>query len=197
MRTLLTIACILLVAATDLHAQEAANEDTKLAELALSDDTIQLRYRSDTDVTDELSGEKSYAVFLSEERDVVGTAGLLIDTDLRLAPRLEIQLGPQAYAALLSEENEDIVAIAFGTQVRLPLDRRRGIAVVGHAFYAPDVLSFGSADNLTDFMARGEIRLSERLLGFAGYRWFRFDQTLRDRRTLQNEMFAGVQWQLK
>jgi hypothetical protein len=59
------------------------------------------------------------------------------------------------------------------------------------------VLSFGAADNLTDLMARAEIGLNDRLIGFVGYRWFRFDQINRDRRTLQQELFAGVQWRLR
>jgi hypothetical protein len=33
--------------------------------------------------------------------------------------------------------------------------------------------------------------------GFAGYRWFRLDLTMRDRNTLQNELFAGVHYQLQ
>jgi len=189
---------VALATASAAHSQNATElSEAPRAELALSDDTIQARYVGGTRISDEMQAQKTFAVFLSESRDVVGSAGLLVETDLHLLPRLTIQLGPQAYAALLSEENEDAVAVAFGAQARLDLNRGRGLAIVGHAFYAPDVLSFGSADNLSDFMARAEMRLTQRLIGFGGFRWFHFDQPDRDRRTLQNEVFAGVQWRLK
>jgi hypothetical protein len=98
---------------------------------------------------------------------------------------------------LLNEENEDMFALAIGATVRFDVIRSRGIAIVGSANWSPDILTFGSADNLTDMMARGEIRLSDRVIGFAGYRWFRLDLTMRERNTLQNELFAGLNWRLQ
>ncbi len=59
------------------------------------------------------------------------------------------------------------------------------------------MLTFGSADNLQDYMARAEIRLNSSLLGFVGYRWFELDLLERQERKLQNELFAGVRWQLR
>jgi hypothetical protein len=119
-----------------------------------------------------------------------------MNSDLELGA-FEIDFGPQAYAALLEEENEDVFAIALGVEARLNLVPSRALAVVGTAFYSPDVLTFGSADNVTDFAARAEIRLRERIVGFAGYRWFELDLLMREERRLQNEIFAGVRWQLR
>ncbi len=65
------------------------------------------------------------------------------------------------------------------------------------AYWSPDVLTFGEADNLTDFMARAEMRLADRVTGFVGYRWFTLDQLDREDRDLQNELFAGINWQLR
>ena len=123
-------------------------------------------------------------------------AAILFDTDLELGP-FQVRLGPQAYAALLNEENEDVFALAISASVRFDLIPSRGVALVGSANWSPDITTFGSADNLSDFMARAEMRLSDRVTGFAGYRWFRLDLTERERKTLQNELFAGVHWQLQ
>ena len=55
---------------------------------------------------------------------------------------------------------------------------------------------FGSANNLTDLSARLEFRLQERLTVFGGMRWFEFDLTEGEgKRTLQEELFAGMSWQ--
>lgn len=178
-----------------LRAQEAGDTDRRYLELALSDETAQVRYDGPTS----LGGDDSrsvYAIFLSEDRDVVGSAGVLMDSDLDLGA-VSVRFGPQAYAALLDEENEDVLALALGLEARLDLARNRGLAVVGSAFYSPDILTFGSADNLRDFAARAELRLSDRLLGFAGYRWFELDVLEREKRELQKEIFVGVRWRLR
>lgn len=185
---------LVLIAASAAHAQEAAPAQRAL-ELALSDETAQVRYLDDTEIGGQENSELAYSIFLSEERDVVGSAAALIGSDLNLGA-FEIRLGPQAYAALLSEENNDVFALAFGLDARLNLVRSRAIAVVGSAFWSPDVLTFGQADNLTDFMARVEMALTDRLLGFAGYRWFELDLLDRQERKLQNELFVGARWRL-
>ena len=109
--------------------------------------------------------------------------------------RLQINFGPRAYAALLEEENEDVMAVSLGAEVRFEMDRDSGFAVVGEAYYAPDILTFGAANNLMDLSARLEIRLQQRLTVFGGMRWFEFDLAEgEDTRTLQEELFVGVGW---
>ena len=183
-----------LIATTVVQAQQGPTE--RAIELAMSDETAQVRYIDDTEFGGQGNNELSYALFLSEERDVVGSAGVLIPSNLNLG-EFEIRFGPQAYAALLSEENNDVFALAFGLDARLNLARNRGLAVVGSAYWSPDVLTFGSADNLRDFMARAELQLTNQLLGFGGYRWFELDLLERQERGLQNEIFIGVRWQLR
>jgi hypothetical protein len=189
------IATAFLTSAVATPALAQTDPVQRSIELALSEETAQLRYDTPTSA----GGENSrmfYTLFLSEERDVVGSAALLLDSDLQLGP-FDFHFGPQAYVALLDEENEDVFALSLGLEARFNLVPSRGIAIVGSAFYSPDVLTFGAADNLTDFMARAEIRLNEQLVGFAGYRWFELDLLDRDERRLQNEVFAGVRWQLR
>lgn len=179
-----------------LSAQPRREAENSSIELALSDQTVQLRYRTPTRVGGQQNSEIAYGVFLSEDRDTVVSAALLMGADLNLGP-LSIQFGPQAHAVLLSEENNDVFALSIGAQLRYELIPSRGIALEGSAFYSPDVLTFGSADKLTDFMARAEIRLTDRIVGFAGYRWFELDLLMRQEQSLQNELFAGVQWELR
>ncbi|HVY82131.1 MAG TPA: YfaZ family outer membrane protein [Steroidobacteraceae bacterium] len=178
------------------HAQAPPSSDRPAAEVALSSETLQLRY----DTPSDLGGEGSrmaYGLFLSEDRDVVGSAALLLKSDLNFGyGPLELRFGPQAYVALLNEQNQDVFSLTVGLDARWNLVPSRGIAIAGSAFYGPDILTFGQADQLTDFMARGEIQVNERLLVFAGYRWFRLDLVDRDSRNLQNEFLAGVRWRL-
>jgi hypothetical protein len=197
MRIILLLLPALAFIASTANAQERRRGPIERSvEVALSDESGEIRYRAPTNVGGQDNSEVSYAVFLSEDRDLVASAALLFGTTLDLGP-LTVQLGPQAYAGLLEEENEDVFALSVGGQLRYDLVRSQGIAIVGSAFWSPDILTFGQADNLTDFMARAEMRVAERVIAFAGYRWFELDLLEREERRLQNELFAGINWQLR
>lgn len=181
--------------AQQAESQQGSEVPAK-AELSLSNDTLQLRYfTGGSKVGAASNSQASAAFFLSEARDLVLSGDLLFPIDLDIAP-VSILLGPRAYAALLEDENNDVMALSVGAEVRVLIERSWGLAVVGHAFYAPDILTFGSADNLTDLGARLEIRATPRLVVFAGMRWFEFDLTDGSgERTLQDEALVGAGWQ--
>lgn len=172
-----------------------AQQDRHTAEIALSNDTLQLSYIGSGQIVKVDGSYVTADFFLSEERDIVLSGGLMFPADLNLGA-LTITFGPRAYAALLEEENNDVMSLSVGTELRLDLNRPRGLAIVGHAFYAPDILTFGSADSLTDLSVRAQVRIAPRLTGFAGMRWFEFDLVEGGgERTLQEELFAGFGWQ--
>jgi hypothetical protein len=187
----LTLLAVFLVLASTSQAQQTEPARAN-AEIALSNDTLQLRYIGSGDVVGvDRRSQLSGTFFLSEERDIVLSAALLFPADLELG-RLSILFGPQLYAALLEEENNDIMTVSVGTELRFMLIRRMQLALAGHAFYAPDILTFGSADNLTDLGARVELAVAPRVTAFGGMRWFEFDLTEGGgERTLQEELFVG------
>lgn len=187
------IAASALLAATQAAAQQRGTDTPSTAELAISNDTLQLRYVASGQRVG-VSGGSRFAggLFLGEERDIVFSGGLEFPANLDIR-RLRIGFGPQVYAALLEEENDDVLAMSIGAEVRYFLDPGRGWAVSGQAHYAPDILTFGSADNLTDLSARVELRVAPELQAFAGMRWFEFDLTDGSgERTLQEEVFVGI-----
>ncbi|HKS57756.1 MAG TPA: YfaZ family outer membrane protein [Steroidobacteraceae bacterium] len=184
--------------ALSAHAQgrTAAADDSQRGELALSNETMQVRYVGRSDQVGE-NGQINAAFFLSEERDIVLSGGVLfpaaLPDNLTVGQRLTLRFGPQVYAALLQEENNDVLAMSVGVEARFVVNRRMGLAVSGQAFYAPDILTFGSADNLTDLSARVEMQVAPDLLAFGGVRWFEFDLTEGGGTTkLQDELFFGV-----
>jgi len=181
------------------HAQSRSASDDgggQRAEVALSNETLELRYvGSDGQVGG--GGQINGAFFLSEERDIVLSGGVMfpaaLPDDLTVGQRLTLRFGPQVYAALLQEENNDVLAMSVGVQARFLVNRRMGLSVAGHAFYAPDILTFGTADNLTDLGARVELQVGPELVAFGGMRWFEFDLTEGGgTTTLQDELFFGV-----
>jgi hypothetical protein len=193
-RTSIAVTVLCLLASTVAVAQtESASRRT--AEVALSNDTLELRYQGSAGVREVPHSRITAGFLLTEARDIVVDGGLLIPADLKFGG-LSIQFGPRGYAALLEEENNDIFTISVGAELRYDIDRKRGFAVTGKAYYAPDILTFGSADGLTDFSARAEIKASNDLLVFAGMRWFELDLVDGGGTSqLMEEVFAGVGWQ--
>lgn len=178
---------------TIAHAQ-SLDEQRPFGEIALSDDTLQLRYvTSASEIELEQASRISAGFFLSEDRDIVLSGDVMFPAQLNI-DRLQLLFGPRAYAALLAEDSEDVLAASLGVEVRYELDRTSGLAISGQAFYAPDILTFGSADNLTDLSARAEIRVQSRMTVFGGMRWFEFETTEGADQTLQEELFAGIAW---
>ena len=187
---------LLVLASASAFAQQVDESRGGRAEAALSNDTLQLRYMGSGRVTGVEGSRLAGTFFLSEERDIVLSGALLFPTDIDVGiGALSILIGPQAYAALLEDENSDVMSLALGTELRLLLNRQLGLAVSGQAFYGPDILTFGSADSLTDLSARIEIGVAPRLTAFGGMRWFEFDLAEGEgERTLQEEVFVGVSY---
>jgi hypothetical protein len=184
---------LLLLLSQAAEAQQEERDRASTGELALSNDTLELRYIGGGDqVGGNRNSRVSAAFFLSEDRDIVLSAALLFPAGLDLG-RLSLAFGPQVYAALLDEENNDVLSLTVGAQGRFVLNERLGFAITGKAFYGPDILTFGTADSLTDLSARAEIDIAPRVLGFAGMRWFEFDLTEGEgEQTLQEEIFVGI-----
>jgi hypothetical protein len=183
-----------LICATGSAVAQEGDMRQARAEVALSNDTLQLRYLGSGRSTGVEGSRVSGTFFLSEERDIVLSGALLFPADIDVGiGALSILIGPQAYAALLQDENSDVMSLALGTELRLLLNRRLGLAVSGQAFYGPDILTFGSADSLTDLSARVEMNVAPQLTAFGGMRWFEFDLTEGGgKRTLQEELFVGA-----
>ena len=189
-----TAFAVFLLSPASAFAQQVDESSGARAEVALSNDTLQLRYLGSGRATGIAGSRLAGTFFLSEERDIVLSGALLFPADIDVGiGALSILIGPQAYAALLEDENSDVMSLALGTELRLLLNRRLGLAVSGQAFYGPDILTFGSADSLTDLSARVEMNVAPRLTAFGGMRWFEFDLTEGEgTRTLQEEVFVGV-----
>lgn len=161
-------------------------------DVALSNDTLELKYLAGGKKVGVENSRFSGAFFLSEDRDIVLSAGLVFPLDFNFG-RLSVLAGPQVYAALLNQENNDVMAVSLGAELRFVINEKRDFALAGHAYYAPDILTFGSADNLTDFSAQAELEIAKQMKGFVGMRWFELDLTEGGgTQTLQDEVYVGL-----
>ncbi len=195
MRPLISV-LIMMLGLPMARSQEPRNTDPSELEVSAAQDAVQVDYLT-TAPFQQVRSDFDYGVVISQNRDLVGSLAWLLDTDLRLVPRLRFNIGPKAYLAKLQTDNSGAFAVALSGTVRYELIRRLGISVFGSAAYAPHVLMFGSANNVTDFSAGAEIRFAPRLYALAGYRWFnyKFPGGVPDDR-IENSLFAGLRWDI-
>ena len=105
-------------------------------------------------------------------------------------PALGARRWSRAYGALLNVENLDIFAIAVGGRLSY-LFRENGATTMSvSAFYAPDIITFGNADNVVDVSIRFETQLTPATRIFLGYRSFEFD-LLDAKRKIDDDVHIG------
>ncbi len=167
-------------------------------EILLSDEAMQFKYLTNGERYGVDNTDVSVGVFLSEEQDVVLSAGLLMDTqllDFIRWDRINLRLGVQGYGMLLGRDDTDIVTLSGGGEVRFVLFPRADVIITAFGYYAPDILTFGSADNMHDIGATIQAPITDRLTGFAGYRDFDVE-LIGDATQLQGSIILGVRYQL-
>jgi hypothetical protein len=168
---------MLAIAVSSGASAQETRQTSASGEIAVSEDSLQLRYerpRMQPGSNIE-AGQLGFGLFLNEERDIVASTNYYVEATRLRMNRLNILVGPVAYAALLSEENTDVFALGLGAEARYRLLRNPEVTIVGRAVYAPDILTFGSADNVWDVIARAEIPITNRVTGFGGFRLFEID----------------------
>ena len=171
--------------------QERQSPSQQAVEVYLSQDALQLMYSRPMDMGEFGRNEARAGVFINEQRDLIAVADVLVDVgERRRRPNWALQVGPRAYGALMADENQDVFSIAFGGRLSYFLGRNRQTAVSLEAFYAPDIVTFGNADEVKDVSVRFETALTERTRIFVGYRVFEFD--LEIDREVDDNMHLGI-----
>src|SRR5690606_20391713 len=171
--------------------QDGPELGAQAVEAYLSEDAMQILYGRDMDIGELGQNEVRIGVFLNEERDLIGIADMPFDVgEPNRRPYWSLQLGPRAYGALMALEDQDVFSIGLGGRLSYFLGRNRASSVALTAFYAPDIVTFGNADNIKDVSVSVETRLSESTNLFIGYRVFEFDLAVD--RAVDDNLHVGI-----
>ena len=194
-----TLLCLGVLCALPAQAEEPLPEGvTRAAEATFGNDVGQLTYYTPAPF-DNIKSSLDYGALIATNRQFVLSTALLFGTDLGLFSRLHLEFGPKVYMAFLegSEAKNNVLALSGGVTARFDISRSWGLAAFGSFFYSPNVLTFGTANNLYDAIAGAEARLASQLVGVAGYRWLKFTINLQPNNKISNELFVGIRWQFR
>jgi len=169
----------------------------RAAEATFGNDVAQLTYYSPNPING-VQGALDFGALLATNRQFIASTALMFRSDLGIFTNFQLDVGPKAYLALLEQTGtakNDVAAIAVGASARLDLYKPWGVAVFGSFFYSPNVLTFGSANNIYDLTAGAEARLASPVVVLGGYRWLKFSLEGEANNRLSNELFVGIRWQ--
>ncbi len=145
-------------------------------EAYISNKAMQALYTRRVDMGELGNNEMRAGFFINEERDLILVGDMLADVgtaDRR--PNWGLQVGPRVYGALLSNiDNDDVFAISLGGRLSYYMGRNRATALSVAAYYAPEIITFGNVDSVSDVSVQFSTRLTEATRVFAGYRTFQF-----------------------
>lgn len=161
----------------------------------ISEDALQLQYIRELRIEGFGPVEARGGVFYNEQRDLVGIGDMLVDIgDQARQRRIEVSVGTRMYGAFLNAENEDTFAFGFGGEAEWFMSRDQRISLKLTLFYAPDILTFGIADNVEDTSLRLQLRAREGTDIFVGYRRLAIEtinETLAESRELDDHIHIG------
>jgi hypothetical protein len=166
-------------------------------EITASDEVIQLSYLKSSNLLGSGQQDLNFGILLTEDRDIVGSAGLMVPRLLNtIFPNwLTVSAGAKGYFSLLSEpQDADIFSLAPGVEARINASTM-GIPMylIGSFFYAPEILTFGDADSMYDYEIRFELDFSSSVTGLIGYRKLRYKlDRIDDHRNVEDGLIVGV-----
>ena len=117
---------------------------------------------------------EGHAGFLYNDADnAMGDVGLLVMNTGDSAAIASLGVGIKAVAAKIERNNS--MALAIGGQIRItPADDKK-FGIVGQVYYAPDIVTFGDAENFVQTGVRVEYEIMQQAAVYVGYRKIKFD----------------------
>jgi hypothetical protein len=145
-------------------------------EMYISEDALQARYVRTMDLGEIGPTEVRGGFFYNEDRDLIvsGDALMLVGDEVDVRS-LELRVGTRVYGAFLAPEDQDVFGVGLGAEAEYFFGSARNASVQLGLFYAPDIVTFGTADNIKDASLRFITRLRDGTDVFVGFRSFEID----------------------
>jgi hypothetical protein len=164
-------------------------------EAYVSGKTIDVQYFRELQVQDFGVVQAGVGVFYNEQRDLVGVFDALwyIGDEARQR-EIEVSVGTRVFAAFLNQENEDTLGVGFGGEAEWFFNQKRRSSLRLSAFYAPDILTFGIANNIKDYAIDLQTKIGDRTSAFVGFRHLEVDtvkEAVSGNRNLDDEVHIG------
>jgi hypothetical protein len=139
-------------------------------EVALSSDTAQFTFRSDSSLIGWGGADLGFSFFYNEEDDILGQISLVQTTPPSKQSPLTLGVGVKAYLGQVDITNENIGGLGIGGEIRYTFPDTMPMAVYLNGYIAPDITSFSDTEEIREFTLGFQIEISPQTIAFVGVR---------------------------
>lgn len=162
--------CLGLVLAATLPVAQAAD-----FEAALSKETAQFTFRSDSSIIGWGGADLGIGLFFNEDDDFIGTFSLLQMRQASQDNPLTFGVGVRAYLGQLDDPDADVFGLGIGGQIRYTIAGTMPMAIYIDAIYAPEITSFSDTEGIIDYTFGFQIEALPQTTAFIGVRHLEFE----------------------
>lgn len=142
-------------------------------DINLSNKVAQFQYIAPMGNVGQGKSEAHMGLLYNNSNNVLGDVGLLVMNNGDSASAASFGVGVKVIAATVEKNNT--MALALGGQVRLtPVDDKK-LGIVGHVYFAPDIVTFGDAERFVETGVRVEYEIMQQAAAYVGYRKTKFN----------------------
>ena len=163
----ITLGILLPAAMPTLHASDF--------EAALSKETAQFTFRSDSSLIGWGGADLGLGFFYNEDSDVIGHFSLLQMRQASKENPLTFGVGLKGYLGVLDDVDADVAGLAIGAQVRYTIPGSMPMAFYFDGHYAPKITSFSDIDKIIDYSFGLQVEALPQTTAFVGVRRFEFE----------------------
>ncbi len=144
-------------------------------EAALSSETAQFTFHSDSSLIGWGGGELGFGVFYNNDSDFVMHLDIMQRRQAAENTPLTLGVGVKTYLGMQDADEQDIFAVAIGGEVRytIPGVMPMSLYLTGH--YAPKITSFADSEEIVDTNLGFQIEVLPQTIAFIGLRSFKVD----------------------
>lgn len=154
-----------------VNAQLHAND----FEAALSSETAQFTFRSDSSLIGWGGADLGFGLFYNEENDFIGQVELLQRRQASSQAPLTLGVGVKAYAGRIDATRDEIFGLGIGGEVRYTFAGVMPVSIYLRAYFAPEITSFGDTDEISDSLLGVQVEVLPQTTAFVGIRHIEVD----------------------
>ena len=159
---LLGMACISTSSANDFEA-------------ALSSETAQFTFRSDSSLIGWGGSDLALGLFYNEDDDLIGQVSLIQMRQASEGNPLTFGVGVKGYLGTLDDIDQDVLAFGIGGEIRYTIPGTMPMAVYLRGYIAPEITSFSDTEGVLDYQIGFQIEALPQTYAFVGLRHLEFD----------------------
>ena len=147
-------------------------------EVALSSDTAQFTFRSDSSLIGWGGADLGFGFFYNEADDVLAQISLMQNRLPSKQSPLTLGVGVKAYLGQIDDVlDENIMALGIGGEIRYTFPGTMPMAVYLNGYIAPDITSFSDTEEIREYTLGFQIEISPQTIAFVGVRDIEVDTT--------------------